>query len=184
MGDAGHLQLCHSGCMCDDLCKNTHRPAAPKAAHLPARSQGDKEAIIEPGAPELMAAGEKLASAPESGRECSSHATIQPTQGDTHNLNALPDCRRISSGLRNAGVGQFGPVFLPVIRPQIPSGNDAVRRTLNIDASGNRHRADQLRPLPHQLRLRTHCKSQLGLAAMFGEVFRELHTRIISDALK
>lgn len=101
MGDAWSMQRRHSGGMCNAVCKNTHRPGAPKAAHLPARDQGDKEAIIEPGAPELMAAGEKLASAPESGRECSSHATIQPTQGDAHNLDALPDCRRFSGSLRN-----------------------------------------------------------------------------------
>lgn len=180
------MQRRHSGGMCNALCKNTHRPGAPNAAHLPARDKGDKEAIIEPGAPELMAAGKKLASAPESGRECSSHATIQPTQGDTHNLIALPACYCFSSCLRFVGVGlgQFWPVFMPVIWAQISSGNDAVRRALNIDASCHRHRAHQLRPLPHQLRLRTHCKSQLGLAAMFGEVFRELHNRIISDALK
>lgn len=71
-----------------DKRKTARRPAAPKAAHLPARGTGCREETTRTGAPDLMAAGGKMA--------CTARGytvRLQPTsihQGGAHETRRNP----------------------------------------------------------------------------------------------
>lgn len=71
-------------------------------------------------------------------------------------------------GLRGGRLrgGQLGPDLVPVVRAQVFARDGAVGGALDGDAALNGNRANTLRPLPHELRLRLDCARQLRLAAM------------------
>lgn len=90
----------------------------------------------------------------------------------------VSSCSRTIHGLG----GQFGPNILP-IRSKVLPGNLCICSRFDCNASSNRYGPDTRRPLPYKLRLRTNRTGKLGLASVFAEVFRELHTLSISASL-
>lgn len=110
-----------------DRTKSTHRPSAPKAARLPTRGQGDREAITRKArALDLMAVGAEMASAPH-GYTGGSHPN-QHSQRGTHERrhHSLPRFRNTD----RSGPGPAGHSF----EAGVPDSRNANTRAISCGA--------------------------------------------------